>query len=120
MKLYTVQLAKYRLCGKVNAEFLDTTIKTGVYAFAPNWDMVLAHKAGTMSDDEYVELFKIRMIESQKTYPEIWSALAHVDTLAIGCYCKAGKFCHRLLLIDYFKTYCEENEIPFEYMGELE
>lgn len=85
---------------------LDITIKSSTgwaKAFAPTWDMVLAHKKGTMSDEEYT-LQYARILDNIPA--STWETL-HAYGLRMGghitfiCYCPDGAFCHTNLLIDY-------------------
>ena len=45
---------------------LNTTVKSGIKAFAPTWDMVMGHKQGKISDEEYTKLYYALMRESWK------------------------------------------------------
>lgn len=120
MKLYTIQIARYRKAIALGVLFEDTSIKTGKSEFMPTWDMVMGHKQGTISDEQYTEMYYDLMRQRYRANRQRWLAfLRNNPTLAIGCFCTPGKFCHRLLLKDIFQKICERNNIPFEYAGEI-
>lgn len=83
---------------------LDVTIKSAegfARAFVPTWDMVMDHKAGKLSDEEYTRLY----IEILDQIPQpVWEALYRYGMenyhgeLYLLCYCGDGKFCHTKLL----------------------
>lgn len=85
---------------------LDITVKSSTgwsRAFAPTWDMVMGHKAGQISDEEYIAAYtqildQVSTPAWQTLYDEglIWGC-----NLCLKCYCPDGKFCHTHLLIDY-------------------
>lgn len=121
MDLFTVQVGRWRLCQKHKAEFVDTTVKSGLKIFAPTWDMVLGYKDGSVSEEEYRKRYRQLMIESWCAHREQWKEFLRSEGYkAISCYCKPGEFCHRLLLVDIFRELCEKLKIPFNYYGELE
>lgn len=124
MDLFTIQVGRWRLARNRDIVFMDTTVKSGNSLFAPTWDMVLSHKAGTMSDEEYTKAYYDRLNASWKTKHAEWVAFLHsTDPTALGCYCRSdrayGTFCHRYLLVDVLKKLCEREGIPFAYYGEL-
>lgn len=121
IELMTIQVGRWRLARDRKVEFVDTTVKSGIKIFAPTWDMVLGHKNGTVSDEEYTREYRRMMIESWKAHRPEWEAFLRRDGVqAIACYCKPGLFCHRLLLKDIFEELCKKLQIPFEFYGELE
>jgi len=52
MKITTAQLAIVKPRGHI----VDITVKSGVKAFAPTWDMVMGYKRGTLSIEEYTKV----------------------------------------------------------------
>lgn len=120
MHLFTIQNAKWRLARNRDIAVMDTTVKSGFSIFAPTWDMVMGHKAGRVSDEEYTQLYHDRMNASWKENRAKWIEVIETkEPLAIACYCKAGEFCHRLLLKDIFEKLCKHRGIEFMYYGEL-
>lgn len=115
MELYTCQIAKYRKA----PNFLDITVKSGLELFAPTWDMVQRHKAGTLTDEEYTQLYYTLMRRSYSTNKAVWLDYLNQPTLTIGCYCTNGHFCHRYLLVDILSKVAVSNTIPFSYKGEV-
>lgn len=120
MQLSTIQIAKHRLLTGRSIELIDTTVKSGNHIFAPTWEMVLGHKSKEISDERYTRMYRARMIQSMNQYRDQWIAFVNDDEpKAIACYCQAGKFCHRHLLIDIFREVCKRRGLPFHYHGEI-
>jgi uncharacterized protein YeaO (DUF488 family) len=120
MRIFTIQVGKWRLAKQHDIFFLDTTVKSGYSLFAPTWDMVMGHKHGTLLDEEYKKLYRDMLIRSWKERREEWLKVLKDETpTALACYCKPGAFCHRLLLKDFLQQLCKQLDIPFEYYGEL-
>lgn len=119
MIVNTIQLSQWRKIKDTDIELIDTTVKSGIEAFAPTWDMVQSVKDGSLSEEEYSSLYKQKMIRSYMTNQLVWNSLINKDKVAIACYCKPGDFCHRHLLVKYLKKLCEHNEIEFVYAGEI-
>lgn len=115
MELWTCQIAKWRKA----TNFLDTTVKSGDKIFAPTWNLLGRYKTGQISSDEYKEEFIKLMRQSFINNKEYWLRVLSQETLTIACYCPAGRFCHRLILVELFRAVCEKYNIPFEYKGEL-
>lgn len=120
MKAYTVQMARWRKVKEMGIPFLDTTVKSGVRVFAPSWAMVSAWKDGRYSEETYKALYRRRMRRSMTEVPEAWERVLKAPQVALACYCKAGCFCHRHLLVDLFEELAKEKNIPFERGGEIE
>lgn len=120
MRVFTIQVAKWRLAKQYGVELLDTTVKGGYSPFAPTWDMVMGHKNGTMSDEEYKDLYWHKLVQSWKSRREDWMKIIQDPTpVALACYCKEGAFCHRLLLVEFLRKLCKQLNEEFEYFGEL-
>ena len=120
MKLYTVQMSKWRVAKRQCIPFVDTTVRTAPdHIFAPNWDMVMGHKSGELENSAYTELYLRRMRRSYMERREEWLAFLQKETAAIACYCPAGAFCHRRLLIPILDAVAKKHGIAFEYMGEI-
>ena len=107
MRLWTIQVGKWRLAKDRDIRMMDTTVKSGYSLFAPTWDMVLAHKRGPdaeggMSDETYSGLYYQILLRSWKSRRTDWmNFLMDGDMYALACYCPEGKFCHRHLLIKF-------------------
>lgn len=124
MKLWTAQMARYRLAEKRGIPHIDTTVKSGDVVFAPSWDIVMRHKGGTLTDQGYSDVYKEMMRRSYRDNTSRWMEVATMEEVCIMCYCPACTqdkhvFCHRYLLVTMFELNCNKHGIPFEYMGEL-
>lgn len=119
MKIYTLQLAKWRKSLAQGIPYIDTTVKSGDPTFAPSWEIVMAVKKGEISEEEYTETYKQLMRDSYKNNRPKWDEVSSMDKVTVCCYCPEGCFCHRYLLVDMFRAHCKQNSIDFEYCGEL-
>lgn len=97
-EIYTVQINNARAAAMEEVPMVDITVKSGLAAFAPTWDMVWDHKTRRISNDDYTERYLEMMRESQVQWPEVWQQLMQMEKVALGCYCRPGDFCHRHLL----------------------
>lgn len=127
MELFTIRKGynhksrEEREAERVGILVVDTTAKGKSLLFAPPWDIVLGHKNGTVSDQEYRDVYLPLMRDSWMQHRASWEEfLRQEGWIAIGCYCKAGCFCHRLILVEIFQKLCEMLNIPFTYYGEYE
>lgn len=85
---------------------VDTSIKSSqgvARPFAPpSWELVMGHKNGKVSDDEYREVYRAHLGKATK---EQWRALFQLvrnRELTLGCYCVPAKpFCHNEILADF-------------------
>ena len=119
MKIYTIQLGRYRLANARGMPVIDITVKSGNKVFAPSWDMVSQYKTGNMSIATYEKLYKEMMRMSYQNHKEEWLSLLNNKEIALGCYCPAGEFCHRLLLPLMLSRVALVNNIPCYLMGEI-
>lgn len=119
MDVSTIQLAKWRLAKDLNIEVIDSTVRSGIPALAPSWNMVMQHKSGKLSDEDYTKQYRELMLKSYMTNQTVWNELINKDKIAIACYCNPDKFCHRHLLVKYLEGVCVSRNIPFRYMGEI-
>lgn len=123
MELYTGQMN----CGKwvpsqLGIPVLDVTVKSGDTTFAPDWETLMNYKRSpktAIDEAEYTERFLQGLRDSFRSNPERWREILSMDSLCILCYCRKGKFCHRLILVDVFEKQCKHWNIPFVYKGEL-
>lgn len=119
IKVWTIQMSKWRLARDKDIYFLDITAKSGMLAFAPKFSDVMAYKRGELSEEEYTRIYLERMEESKRLFPLKWSSLAKRPQIAFACYCKAGVFCHRHLFVDIVEKHFSL-EVEILRMGELE
>lgn len=122
MDIYTVCLYKRDKADVLGIPVLDTTVKSGDVPFAPTWNMVLNWKESDKQVDAqaaYTIEYESLMYLSRRANPKRWKEVIMMDKVALACYCHAGQFCHRLLLVEIFKKLGEKNNIPVVYHGEL-
>lgn len=121
MRFYTAQIAQWRAVDALGIPRVDVTAKSGIRAFAPDFERVVQYKQGKLSQTEYTDLYHERMAVSQRRWPERWKELVtgDVEQKCILCYCREGQFCHRHLLMDELKWYCQDQALPFEDCGEI-
>jgi hypothetical protein len=118
--LFTVQLSKWRLVRELGVTLLDITAKSGVTAFAPLFDDVMAYKRGALSEEEYTRRYLGRMRHSRRDQPKEWERVKTLsDKIALACYCKAGAFCHRHLFMDLIGDYLKDAHFEVKHAGEL-
>lgn len=119
MEVSTIQMAQWRKAEPLGFEIIDTTVRSGIKAFAPTWDMVTKHKTRVMSDEEYTKLFNDMMGKSMVLNAVVWRETMKKPKITLACYCSPDKFCHRHLLVKLFESYCNAHDIPFRYLGEI-
>ncbi len=111
--LYTGQ---YRYSGK---DRIDITVKGGDIVgklFAPTWDMVQGHKAGSVTSEEYTHRYYELLIDRWKNdYCDFRATVVRLVDMATGtvvmperdltlvCFCAANAFCHRHLLVKWLQ-----------------
>lgn len=119
MKIYTIQMAQWRLAKKLGIRLLDTTVKTGCSEVAPSWDMVAGIKDATMDIETYTTRYHAVIDRSQILYPTFWQDLLTNESIALACYCSKGVFCHRHLLAKRLVSFAESHGVSCESVGEL-
>lgn len=120
MRLKTIQIAKWRLLDNDHL-LLDTTVKSGDKIFAPTWSIVRDVKDGTITPEQYTKVYRELMLSSWRDNKEHWlSIINEPKIVTLACYCKAGDFCHRHLLKEYFSKICSKYNYDFEYLGEVQ
>lgn len=110
MILTTGRVCNIRSLQRDGWEVIDITVKSakGAYrCFAPTWDIVMGHKRGKISDDEYTATYLDMMRDSYRKHRKVWHAVASKPgKVALVCYCKKGAFCHRHILADCIEKVC--------------
>lgn len=96
MHIYTAQYSYS------NVDRLDITVKgqdpLGKH-FAPTWEMVMGIKNSTMTQEQYESQYaKIINQAPKEAWEELLSFAYHRGCVTFVCFCKAGEFCHRVLL----------------------
>ncbi|QZA70957.1 hypothetical protein AH06_185 [Erwinia phage AH06] len=124
MNVWTIQIARWRLAKTRGIAFLDTTVKSAKeYAFlAPSWEMVMGYKQGSISENQYTELYyellRSRYKADKQPFLKLLDDFRDKD-IAVACFCTPGHFCHRHLLVTILRALTVNANIPFEYKGEL-
>ena len=103
MWLVKIQLSRSPIWKKLPG--LDITVKSGKTlgkSFAPTWSMVLNHKKGEMTDQEYTDLY-LEILDKidEQIYEKLYQYGTDNNGINFLCYCRDGIFCHTYLLIDY-------------------
>lgn len=123
MQIHTVQMAQWRKVIAMDLTVTDVTVKSGIKEFAPDWDFLTEYKSSPMGPEDearYTEKFLAKMNRIHNESPETWTRyLTETVPLVLACYCKAGCFCHRHLLVECFRKLCAAHTVPFEYLGEI-
>jgi hypothetical protein len=119
MQLWTIQMCNWRVAESKGIELLDTTVKGNPGPLSPTWELVLLHKNGSISDEVYTELYLDMLRNSYRVNRSYWLDVCSKDRLAIACFCKCDKFCHRYILKDVLELVCKHNNVVFTYMGEI-
>jgi hypothetical protein len=86
--------------------------------FAPLWWMVKGHKYRGMSDQEYIDAYYDLMRKRYLEDPEPFISLLKREEVTLLCWCRPGKFCHRLLLVDILEKIAKQRHMPFTRGGE--
>lgn len=113
-------MGKWRAAKDKGVFLLDITAKTGRPAFAPDFGDVMRYKRGELSEQEYTKIYLDRMEESKLVLPRSWQSLNKRSEIALGCYCKAGVFCHRHLFKEIMQVHLEAQGFTVIQEGELE
>ena len=121
MELYTIQMAQWRKAKELGIPVVDTTVKNNPDSiFAPSWELVRGHKTKMLSNEDYTAGYLEKMRESYSKRREEWLSFLSQDRVGILCFCKAGDFCHRLLLVDILTKVAAKHKVDFVYKGEIQ
>lgn len=120
MELYTIAIPQWRKAKERGIELVDITVKSGLEHFAPYKDILYAYKRGEVSDDQYTEVYLNKLKTHLRSSPEDFqSFLEKPGPLAVACYCRAGKFCHRHLFVGFIQEVADDNGYTVRYAGEI-
>jgi hypothetical protein len=124
MDVFTSSLSNWRRVQAFGVEIVDITAKSGLHWFAPEYQYVMQYKAGTMSQDEYTELYIAKMRQSYRQYKANWILLKNKPDVAYVCFCKyeingQRVFCHRHIFVDLLSKYLTKEGVPHVLKGEL-
>lgn len=119
MEIYTVQMSKFRLAQTLGIPTVDITVRSGRPEFAPDWNMVMDLKRGQLTSEEYAKRYREKMLLMYNLYRPEWQAFLKRPKVAVMCYCPAGVFCHRHLLVDIMEKLTTRLYLPFYRGGEI-
>lgn len=101
MSIHTFQISQQRRLRDRGVTLVDTTVKSGYHQVAPRWDMVMNHKKGIITDEEYTRDY-LQILDYYWFHdPDFFAELLTIEKIGLGCYCPPGKFCHRHLLASF-------------------
>jgi hypothetical protein len=118
--LWTLQMSNWRYADHQEIKAINITVKSGVTAFAPDWETLMRYKRGQCPDEEYTEIYLTKMKKSQEDNPRHWDRLLHYNKMAYMCYCPEGKYCHRKLFVELAKEFIESKGGTVTIHGELQ
>ncbi|AWN08883.1 hypothetical protein MLDJOKPK_00035 [Salmonella phage SPAsTU] len=123
VKLWTLQLAKWRKADQQGIPKLDITVKTGLKYLAPDWDFLMDYKQSDKGP-EAEAAYTVRYLQKlNRLFDEDTDKLIDIlrqEEVVLMCYCPPGKFCHRHLLVSYLIEIGEWFGYEVIYMGELD
>jgi len=103
-QLHTIYTAHYSYSGP---DRVDITVKgqdPNWKEFAPTWAMVMGIKNGTMTQQQYLDLYEPglgrKSIIGEVSGPT-WHRLMQMRTVTFVCFDPEGEFCHRNILTNY-------------------
>jgi hypothetical protein len=114
MDAYTFQLGKLENLAFGDIPYMDTTVKSGTWVLAPTWEIVMGVKSGKITPEEYERQYWAMLEWRYFNFPEYFDWIISHEKIAFGCYCAAGQFCHRHLIIKFLSHITDLN-----YCGEL-
>jgi len=81
--------------GVIGVDVTVMSSKGHAKSLAPTWELVMGHKNGTLSDDDYAYAYGalLRMVPSV-SWEWLQSQADEDNNVTLLCYCKDGKFCH--------------------------
>lgn len=122
MDIYTIQISNWRAARDRGIWIEDTTRRGKHPLFAPDWEMVMGHKNGTVSDEQYRREYYALLNNRLHYDPVPWQEFYMFNQdrpIALGCYCTPGDFCHRHLLVPMLGKLAVHWGFPYTYYGEL-
>jgi hypothetical protein len=86
----------------------------GLEFLYPTWEMVMGHKSGKLSDQEYKDAYRKLYLDSWKRWMQLQGWLKSLRTdedCTLLCYCAEGEFCHRRIIGTMIKHYRPDIEV---------
>lgn len=122
MDVFTVQISNWRVATERGVLVINSTVRAKHPLFAPTWDMVMGHKQGSVSDDEYRREYYALLDHRLHANVVPWQEFFMFNQgrqIALGCYCTPGDFCHRHLLVPMLGKLATHWKLPYAYFGEI-
>lgn len=109
LKIYTAQ---YRYSGDDRIDITVKSAKPPWVVFTPDWPMVMAYKR-TKNEGEYIIQYDSIVANAFHNHgKELRTLIASDRTITLVCFCRAGEFCHRILLANHLAS------VGADYKGE--
>lgn len=109
LKIYTAQ---YRYSGNDRIDITVKSAKAPWDVFAPSWPMVMEYKK-TKNEAAYIIQYDSIVANAFHNHGnELRKLITSDRTITLVCFCRAGEFCHRVLLANHLAS------AGAEYMGE--
>ena len=121
IRIYSMQMSQWRKAAAKGIAVFDITVKSGLRAVAPDWDFLMEYKnsdKGPEAEAAYTVKYEAKMDKLEEKDPDFLINLL-ADQSAYTCYCPAGKFCHRHLLISRILRRAAERDMDVIYVGEI-
>lgn len=103
--IHTAQISKWRKLKELGFNYFDITVKSGLKPLAPDWDFLMEYKNSNKdkaAEDAYTQRYIAKLERLWETNPRYFDFLNEHSEVVFVCYCPAGKFCHRHILIDWY------------------
>lgn len=101
LTVYTVQIANQHWAIDNGIRVFDITVKSGIKEFAPTWELLNHYRANEIDWRHYTRDYLELMHQSKVDNPSMWSWMYEQrGNIALACYCKPGRPCHRHLFKD--------------------
>lgn len=115
--MLTIYTAQYRYKGPNRTDITVKNAKPPWNVFAPTWDMVkryLNSPRDASAGITYMEEYDVIVAKAFMYNNKALTTLIHSDeTRVLVCFCKAGDFCHRVLLARHLES------LGANYLGEI-
>lgn len=128
LTLSVCQMAKWRSVKILRPEtnLVNTTVRSGERNLAPTWNMVHLVKSNYANPEElaaaqadYTRTYRKLIHARFREDPEYFLQYLYGKEVTFMCYCKAGDFCHRHLLVKFIKVLARIYKVEVTYLGEL-
>lgn len=102
---------------------IDITVKSASTpegrALAPTWELVMGSKSGAITPEQYTERYLALLRRRYAADKTPFTAILERPRAILCCYCAAGKFCHRHIVVDVLEKIAAAHCIPFQRGGEI-